>query len=134
MPSSSAYTCFNVSIEDGIAHIVMNRPDKRNSMVPAFWDELPAIIADIDDNVEARVIVISSTGPHFTSGMDVSSFGDGHLDATDEKAKRQHGARFYNNVRRLQKTFSCLEECRQPVLVAIQGGCIGGGVDLITAC
>lgn len=134
MPSSSAYTCFKVSIEDGIAHIVMNRPDKRNSMVPAFWDELPAIIADIDDNVEARVIVISSTGPHFTSGMDVSSFGDGHLDAKDEKAKRQHGARFYNNVRRLQKTFSCLEECRQPVLVAIQGGCIGGGVDLITAC
>ena len=52
MPSSSAYTCFKVSIEDGIAHIVMNRPDKRNSMVPAFWDELPAIIADIDDNVK----------------------------------------------------------------------------------
>ena len=46
----------------------------------------------------------------------------------------QHGARFYNNLKRLQKTFSCLEDCRLPVLVAIQGGCIGGGVDLITAC
>jgi enoyl-CoA hydratase len=134
MPSSTAYTCFDVSIENGVAHIVMKRPDKRNSMIPEFWDELPEIVADIDDHVEARVIVISSTGPHFTSGMDVSSFSDGHLDASDPKTRRQHGARFYNNVRRLQKTFSCLEECRQPVLAAIQGGCIGGGVDLITAC
>jgi enoyl-CoA hydratase len=129
------YSCFDVTIANNIAHIVMNRPEKRNAMVPEFWDELPAIIADIDDNVEARVIVLSSTGPHFTAGMDTSAFSDCSLVDTDERAKRlQHGARFYNNVKRLQKTFSALEDCRLPMLAAIQGGCIGGGVDLITAC
>ncbi|MCA8928748.1 MAG: crotonase/enoyl-CoA hydratase family protein [Alphaproteobacteria bacterium] len=129
-----AHTCFDVSIENHVAHIRMKRPEKRNSMIPAFWDELPAIVADLDDFVQARVIVISSTGPHFTSGMDVSSFGDGHLDANDATARIQHGARFYNNLKRLQKSFNCLEESRLPVLAAIQGGCIGGGVDLATAC
>ncbi len=73
------YECFDVTIENQIAHIVMNRPEKRNAMVPAFWDELPQIIADIDDHSMARVIVISSTGPHFTAGMDVSAFGDTSL-------------------------------------------------------
>ena len=89
------YSCFDVTIANNIAHIVMNRPEKRNAMVPEFWDELPAIIADIDDNVEARVIVLSSTGPHFTAGMDTSAFSDSSLVDTDERAKRlQHGARF----------------------------------------
>ena len=129
------YECFDVTIENQIAHIVMNRPEKRNAMIPAFWDELPQIIADIDDHSMARVIVISSTGPHFTAGMDVSAFGDTSLVDADEGTKRkQHGARFYNNLKRLQRTFSVLEECRLPVIAAIQGGCIGGGVDLITAC
>ena len=69
-------TCFKVSIENNIAHLVLNRPEKRNSMIPEFWDELPEIIQRIDENSLARVIVISSTGPHFTSGIDTSVFGD----------------------------------------------------------
>ena len=130
-----SYTCFDVSIENDIAYVTMNRPEKRNAMVPEFWDELPAIITDIDGHARARVIVLSSTGPHFTAGMDTSAFSDGSLFSADEATRRmQHGARFYNNLKRLQKTFSCQEDSRLPVLVAIQGGCIGGGVDLITAC
>lgn len=132
------YECFNVEIADRIAHIVMNRPNKRNAMNLAFWDELPTIINDIDAGAKARVIVISSTGPHFTAGLDVDAFfQNGELLATtdaEDLAQRQHGARFYDTIRRLQNTFSCLEHCRIPVLVAIQGGCIGGGVDLVTAC
>ena len=54
--------CFDVNIEDKIAHIVMKRPEKRNSMIPEFWDELPEIIEDIDQGAKARVIVLSSTG------------------------------------------------------------------------
>lgn len=131
------YQCFDVTITDQIAHIVLNRPDKRNSMIRAFWDELPRIVEDIDRNARARVIVISSTGPHFSSGLDTTMFSDNSI-APDADAARdarlQHGARFYDAVQRMQRSFNVLEDCRVPVLVAIQGGCIGGGVDLATAC
>jgi enoyl-CoA hydratase len=115
----------------------MNRPEKRNSMTPAFWDELPRIIDDIDADGETRVIVISSTGPHFTAGIDTAIFQQNNAQGSDEaqrQAQIQHGARFYDNVLHMQKTFSSIENCRVPVLAAIQGGAIGGGVDLITAC
>ena len=69
-----AYECFDVTIEDKIAHIRMNRPEAFNTMNKAFWNELPEIIRDIDMNARARVIVISSTGKHFSGGMDTSVF------------------------------------------------------------
>jgi len=116
----------------------MNRPEKRNSMIPEFWDELPVIVKELDANAEARVIVISSTGPHFTAGIDTAVFSNNAAQSDDpivaEKQRRTHGAKLYDTVDYLQQTFTCLEECRVPVLVAIQGGVIGGGVDLITAC
>ena len=128
--------CFDLIVTDQVAHVVMKRPEKRNSMIKEFWDELPELISDIDNNAKARVIVISSTGPHFTSGIDISLFyGLTNSDALTEYERNiQAQSIFYNEVKRLQITFSALEACRLPIIAAIQGGCIGGGLDLITAC
>jgi enoyl-CoA hydratase len=131
-----SYTCFDIDISDNVAHIKLSRPEKRNSMNLKFWDELPEIIGDIDREVRARVIVISSTGQHFSAGLDVQEFFNVINErGADERAHRiTRGADFYQTVQKMQATFSALENCRIPVIAAIQGGCIGAGVDMVTAC
>ncbi len=128
------YRCFDVSIEQGIAHIQLSRPESLNSMIPEFWTELPEIVRTLDEEGSARAIVLSSTGRHFTAGMDLSVFTSSSLagDAAAEIGRRRANLR--REVRHLQETFSCLDRARMPVLAAIQGGCIGGGVDMISAC
>ena len=130
-----AYQCFDVSIADGIAHIVMNRPEVRNNMNPAFWEELPQIVREIDADAQARVIVISSTARVLCGGVYLSRLGSGAADdvSTTPHGKGQRGLNFLETVKRMQDGLSVLEQWRLPVLVAIQGGCIGGGVDLATA-
>lgn len=132
-----SYECFDVSIDAGVAHIRLSRPEKRNAMSPSFWADLPEIVRDIDENAKARVIVISADTtedrPIFSAGIDVSMFGSGDVSGND-KNHPQHGANFYQNVLRLQDSFNAIEDCRIPVIAAIHGGCIGGGVDLVTAC
>jgi enoyl-CoA hydratase len=125
-----AYRCFDVDITEGVAHVRLNRPDELNTMVREFWTELPEIVTGISDSASARVIVISSTGRHFSAGMDLSVFAE-QPDADAEPGRRQ--AKLRSMVKLLQWTNSSLEKARVPVLVAIQGGCIGGAVDLATA-
>ncbi len=127
------YSCFTLEIADRIAHIRLNRPEKANSMIPEFWREFPDAIDDISNNARARVIVISSEGKHFTAGMDISVFTQGGLDA-DPSNREVDAELFRYTVSRLQRAFSALENARQPVLAAVQGGAIGAGVDLVTAC
>lgn len=125
------WTCFSVTLDEQVAHIRLNRPEALNAMNRAFWNELPAIVRDIDDNARARVIVISSTGKHFSAGMDLANFGGAGRDEPDRYVAAEA---WRHHLRSLQDTFSCLDEARIPVIAAIQGGCIGGGVDLTSAC
>lgn len=127
-----AYECFSVEIKDHIAHLVLNRAEALNTMVPAFWSELPEIVREIDDKALARVIMISSVGKHFTAGMDLSVLAAGP-DRSGQEIGRVR-ANLMKTILKLQETFSCLDEARMPVLVAVQGGCIGGGVDFVSAC
>jgi enoyl-CoA hydratase len=129
------YSCFDVEIADNVAHIRLKRPEAMNTMTRDFWNELPAIVADIDDNARARCIVISSTGKHFSAGMDLSVFTDGEGGVNPTRADREtSNEAFRRHVHHLQDCFSCLDQARMPVLAAIQGGCIGGAVDLTSAC
>lgn len=125
-----AYRCFDVDITDHVAHVRMTRGDELNTMVPEFWSELPQIVDGISAQGSARVIVLSSTGKHFCAGMDLSVFAGS--DRGDGEPGRVN-ARFRSMVKLLQWTATCLEKARMPVLVAVQGGCIGGAVDLVTA-
>jgi enoyl-CoA hydratase len=131
-----AWTCFNVTIEAGVAHIQMKRPEAMNTMNRAFWNELPVIVRDISDNARARCIVISSTGKHFCAGMDLSVFqGGGGTTGPDGPADKENaGESFRYHVHHLQDVFSCLDEARMPVIAALHGGVIGGAVDMTSAC
>ncbi|MEO8113223.1 MAG: crotonase/enoyl-CoA hydratase family protein [Phenylobacterium sp.] len=134
-PSLEAATweCFAVSIEDKVAHVQLNRPGAYNSMNRAFWVELPAIMRALNDDARARCIVLSSTGKHFTAGMDLSVFQGGEA---PEARPDPHAAAeaSIHHLKHLHETFACLDEARVPVIAAIQGGCVGGGVDMSSAC
>lgn len=122
-------TCFDLTVEEKVAHVRLNRPDALNTMIPAFWSELPALVGELSDRGDVRAIVISSTGRHFSAGMDLSVFGGLSMDG--EAGRRN--ANFRVLVKRLQDSFTSLEQARIPVLAAIQGGCIGGAVDMVCA-
>ena len=125
------YSCFEYEIKDKVAHVLMCRPDEFNSMNKAFWSELPSLIEKISDEASARVIVLSAQGKHFCAGMDLANFSQ-----VNEEPKAHLGMRKESGYRMtidLQHTISCLEKSRIPVIAAIQGACVGGGVDLATA-
>ena len=126
------YQAIELQISDKIAHLRFNRPEALNAMNKDMWREIPQAVQQIDEDGSARVIVLSSTGKHFTAGMDLSVFGGpGPYKDAEMGRKRAH---FRQDILRIQECFSLFERARMPVIAAVQGGCIGAGVDMITAC
>ena len=129
-----AYQTMSLTVENHIAHIQLSRPERFNTMVMAFWQEMVDVFAEIEKTPEARVVVISSTGKHYTAGLDLSAFAGIAQEMNSDIDGARVREQFKNTVLEMQESFNVLEKCRLPVLVATQGGCIGGGVDMISAC
>jgi enoyl-CoA hydratase len=127
------YSCFEVEVADKVAHVRLSRPDELNTMNRAFWMELPAVVAELDGRGDVRAMVLSSPGRHFTAGMDLSVFTAGDALGGDGGEVGRVRARLRQTALMLQDSFTAFEKARFPVLVAVQGGCIGGGVDLVCA-
>lgn len=132
MPNDLTSTFFATSLDAGVAHVEMDRPDKANAMTPEFWTDLPRIVAELDADPLVRVIVLSGRGKHFSGGMDLSAFQGIMALAQAEPARGAYALR--DLILRYQAALTSLETARVPVIAAIQGVCLGGGIDLITAC
>lgn len=124
-------TCFSLSsTDDHVAHLVLNRPEAMNTMHPTFWRELDEILTQLHREGMARVLVISSTGKHFSAGMALETFA-GAITMDDQSPEGR--AAVFDMLTDMQATFTKIETLRIPVICAIQGGCIGGAVDMVTA-
>jgi len=123
---------FALSHENGIAHLQLNRPERMNTMTPAFFPAVRDVVRRLGDEAATRALVISSTGKHFSAGMSLDVFA-GNFPALAATTPRERLA-FQESLRKLIDCFSALDEAQFPVVCAIQGGCIGGALDLATAC
>ena len=121
---------FRIAHDGPVATLTLSNPEKRNAMVAAFWEDFPDTIEEISASGTCRALVIQSEGPHFSSGIDVSMLAG----VKPDNLGAAEGVFTYELILRMQRAFSAIEAARMPVIAAIQGGCIGGGVDLVTAC
>ncbi|GAA0266675.1 MULTISPECIES: crotonase/enoyl-CoA hydratase family protein [Pseudomonas] len=128
----SEYQAFVVELNGNVAHVQINRPEKINAMNAAFWTEIIDIFQWIDDTDAVRAVVLSGAGKHFSSGIDLMMLASVANDLGKDVGRNARLLR--RKILELQASFNAVDNCRKPVLAAIQGYCIGGAIDLISAC
>jgi delta(3,5)-delta(2,4)-dienoyl-CoA isomerase len=119
-------------IVEGILHVRLNRPSKLNALSPLFWAECRRCfeVASVDNDV--RCVVLSAEGRMFCAGLDLQSFLlPENLNSEDVGRKALH---FYHHIKSLQEALTAIAECLKPVVAVIHSGCVGAGVDLVSAC
>jgi enoyl-CoA hydratase len=127
-------TALRVSVHDHVATVVLAAVGKANRMGPAFWAEVPEAFAWLDASPEVRAIVVRGEGEHFSYGLDLATMGGELGTVLGDGALARERTQFLATIERMQRTMSSVAACRKPVIAAIAGWCIGGGVDLATAC
>ncbi|HJQ25992.1 MAG TPA: crotonase/enoyl-CoA hydratase family protein [Blastocatellia bacterium] len=131
---SDEYKAIRLEKSDGVAEVVLIGPGKGNAMGPDFWRELPEVFAGLDRDEEVRAIIVRGAGDHFSYGLDLAAMmGDlgPHFAGANLAAER---TALLDMVLAMQQAFDRVEACRKPVIAAVSGWCIGGGLDLIAAC
>ncbi|MFN4273310.1 MAG: crotonase/enoyl-CoA hydratase family protein [Aliihoeflea sp.] len=123
---------FDVQRHGAVAHLRMARPDKANSMNADFWHDLPRLLSELEADNSVRAAIVSGEGKHFSSGMDLAVFS-GIVSLFEEEDGRAALA-MRDLILELQASLSSIERVRFPVIAAIHGACLGGAIDLITAC
>ena len=128
-----ALTALSISIDDHVATVTLRASGKASRMGPAFWREMPEAFAWLDAEPGVRAILLRGEGEHFSYGLDLATMG-GELASVLCDALAKERTEFLATIERMQRTMTCVASCRKPVVAAIAGWCVGGGVDLITAC
>lgn len=123
-----SYETLDLQLDDKVAIVSLNRPDKANSMSAAMWEELQACFEWLDEEPSVRAVVLAANGNHFTAGLDLAMFGGLHGASSTPSRRAEHLRR---TILKLQGNLTAIERCRKPVLAAIHKTCIGGGVDLV---
>jgi enoyl-CoA hydratase len=118
-----------------VATLWLDNPERRNAMGPALWSDLPLLMEEVCDDDEVRAVVIAAKGPAFTVGLDLKTMGAavaGEGGGSQSDAGRRKAA--LRGIKRLQGSINAIADCPKPVIAAVHGYCIGGGIDLICAC
>ncbi len=126
------FQAFKVELKNSIAHVQINRPEKYNAMNAAFWSEIVEVFKWIDETDAVRAVVISGAGKHFSSGIDLMMLASVANELGKDVGRNARLLR--RTILRMQASFNAVDNCRKPVLAAIQGYCIGGAIDLVSAC
>ena len=123
---------FRLPIDNAVAHLQLNRPERMNTMAPAFFPALRDAVQALHDEAKARVLVIRSTGKQFSAGMALDTFAQDGLTLSTATARER--LNFQDSLRKLTACINVLDTVRLTVICAIQGGCIGGALGLAAAC
>jgi enoyl-CoA hydratase len=124
------FETLEISIDEQVATVSLNRPDKANAMNGAMWDELQRCFEWLDQQSAIRAVILAGNGKHFCSGLDLGVFASLQSTSADPARRAEQLRR---TILRMQGNLTAIEKCRVPVLAAIHKSCIGGGVDL-TCC
>jgi enoyl-CoA hydratase len=127
-----AYETLDVTVDEQIAHVALNRPDSLNAMNSNFFKEIKEVFETLDRNPSVRAIILSGNGKHFTAGLDLKE-NNAIMDNKDGDPARER-EKLRRHIIWLQECFHVIEKANAPVIAAIHGACVGGGIDLIAAC